>query len=80
MKVSSISNNPAEECRPRRNLFIRFSNSFMSTPNGENPIEKAALSNPVEQPKKPEKMGIENIQEFTIFPKEVVDGKTIITA
>ena len=26
------------------------------------------------------KMGIENLEEFTIFPKQVVDGKTIITA
>lgn len=76
MKVSAISNNPAEDCRPRRNLFIRFSNSFMSVPECENPIEKAAAA-PVE---KPAKLGIENLQEFTIFPKEVVDGRTIITA
>ncbi len=80
MKVSAISQNPAEGMNARRNLFIRFSNSFMSTPSGENPVEKAAMSNPVEQPEKPAKMGIENLQEFTIFPKEVVDGKTIITA
>ena len=26
------------------------------------------------------KMGIENLQEFTIYPREIVDGKTVITA
>jgi len=77
MKVSAIQAIPADECRPRRNLFIRFSNSFMSSPEVENPIEKANATNPTT---KPEKMGIENLEEFTIFPKEVVDGKTIITA
>ena len=25
------------------------------------------------------KMGIENLEEFTIFPKEIVNGKTIIS-
>lgn len=80
MKISAISQPSVEDCRPRRNLFIRFSNSFMSVPEGENPIAKAAISNPIEQPEKPAKLGIENLQEFTIFPKEVVDGKTIITA
>ena len=77
MKVSAINAISADECRPRRNLFIRFSNSFMSTPEVENPIEKANAANPTERPTK---MGIENLEEFTIFPKEVVDGKTIITA
>ena len=77
MKVSAIQVISAEECRPRRNLFIRFSNSFMSTPEVESPIEKANAANPTERPTK---MGIENLEEFTIFPKEVVDGKTIITA
>lgn len=75
MKVSAISQ--TEDCRPRRNWFIRYSNSFMSSPDGENPVEKAGMANPT---KKPEKLGIENLQEFTIFPKEVVDGRTIITA
>ena len=74
MKVSAIQAISADECRPRRNLFIRFSNSFMSTPEVENPIEKANEVN------KPAKLGIENLQEFTIFPKEVKEGQTIITA
>ena len=78
MKVSAIQN--TTDCCPRRNMFIRFSNSFMSTPTVENPVEKAMVSNPVESENKPAKLGIENLQEFTIFPKEVVDGKTIITA
>ena len=78
MKVSAIAN--VTECNPRRNLFIRFSNSFMSAPTVENPVEKAMVSNPTETEDKPAKLGIENLQEFTIFPKEVVDGKTIITA
>ena len=79
MKVSAIPQ-VSEDCRPRRNLFIRLSNTFMSTPEVENPIEKAMVSNPLEPVDKPAKLGIENLQEFTIFPKKVVDGKTIITA
>ena len=74
MKVSAIQAISADECRPRRNLFIRFTNSFMSTPEVENPVEKANEAN------KSGKLGIENLQEFTIFPKEVKEGQTIITA
>ena len=74
MKVSAVPAISTEECNPRRNLFIRFSNSFMSSPEIENPVEKANSA------KRPAQMGIENLEEFTIFPKEVVDGKTIITA
>ena len=77
MKVSAINPISSEDCRPRRNLFIQLSNSFMSSPEVENPIEKANAANPAERPAK---MGIENLEEFTIFPKEVVDGKTVITA
>ena len=75
MKVSAISQASNENCTPRRNLFIRLSNSFMSSPEVENPIEKANEIN-----KKPVKMGIETLEEFTIFPKEIIDGKTVITA
>ena len=70
MKVSAITAISSDE--PRRNMFIRFSNSFMSTPEVEDPVEKANS--------RPSKMGIENLEEFTIFPKEVKDGRTIITA
>ena len=74
MKVSAISAISSDECRPRRNLFIQMSNAFMSAPETENPIEKANNAN------KKTKMGIENLEEFTIFPKEVKEGQTIITA
>ena len=78
MKVSAISHISSEDCKPRRNLFIQMSNSFMSAPSVENPIDKASEANPPQAGMK--KLGIENLQEFTIFPKQVVDGKTIITA
>lgn len=80
MKISAISQS-MEDCNQKRNFFIRYSNSFMSIPESdETPTKKAIKANPIEIPEKPAKMGIENLQEFTIFPKEVVDGKTIITA
>ena len=74
MKISSISQNPADEDL-KRSAFIRFSNSFMSAPEGTNPVEQANAAS-----KKSAKLGIENIQEFTVFPKQVIDGRTIITA
>ena len=75
MKIEPISQINAEDCRPRRNMFIRLSN-FMSAPEQENPIAKALEANKSHH----NKMGIENLEEFTIYPKKVVDGKTIITA
>ena len=73
MKVSAITAISAEEySSPRRNSFIRFTNSFMSVPEKISPVEKAQAAN--------KKMGIENLEEFTIFPKEKIDGKTVITA
>ena len=80
MKISAIQATSAEECSPRKNLFIRFSNSFMSSPTVEDPVEKAIASTPTEPENKSAKLGIENLQEFTIFPKEVKEGQTIITA
>ena len=76
MKVSAINAFSANECRQRRNMFIQLSNTFMSSPEVENPIEKANII----AKQKTQKLGIENLEEFTIFPKEVVDGKTVITA
>ena len=61
----------------RRNNFIQFSNSFMSKPEVSNPIEKALSSN---IGSKKAKMGIENLEEFSIFPKEIVNGKSTIIA
>ena len=74
MKVSAIS--LSEDSISRKNIFIKYANSFMSSPEVDNPIEKANEVNN----KKLTKMGIETLESFTIFPKEVVDGKTIITA
>lgn len=76
MNVSSICLN--DNCKPRRNMFIKYSNSFMSMMNGGNEaIEKAQKGNPVTDKKLDKSMGIETL---TIFPKQVIDGKTIITA
>ena len=76
MNVSSISLN--DNCKPRRNMFIKYSNSFMSMMNGGNEaIKKAQKVNPVTDKKLDKSMGIETL---TIFPKQVIDGKTIITA
>ncbi len=70
MNVSSIS---AE----RRNLFIEYSNRFMNF-RANNDEETAVTKPEIEPEKKVNKsMGIETL---TIFPKQVVDGKTIITA
>ena len=75
MKISAIQD-ALENSNSRKFNFIRYSNHFMSAPSIESPIEKANKINPA----KPVKMGIENLEEFTIFPKEIKDGKTIITA
>ena len=74
MKVSAISENPTEESF-RRNAFIRLSNVYMSMPEGQDPVDQAQDAN-----KKPAKLGIENLQEFTIFPREIIVGRTVITA
>lgn len=77
MNISSISVN--DNCKPRRNFFIRYSNSFMSMANGgSEAVEKAQKANPVVQNTKADK--IKGIETLTIFPKQVIDGKTIITA
>ena len=74
MKVSAITKISADEYSQRKNLFIRYANSFMSASEGIDPAAKAIAKN------KPAKMGIETLENFTIFPKEVVEGKTVITA
>lgn len=76
MSISAITF--GENCTPRKNLFIRYSNSYMSMMNGnEEAVEKAQKVNPVNDRKLDKSMGLETL---TIFPKKVVDGKTIITA
>ncbi len=77
MNVSSISQ--SENCRPRRNLFIRYSNSFMSMANGNSEaVERAQKANPTSEDNKLNK--IKGIETLTIFPKQVIEGRTIITA
>ena len=78
MNISSISVN--DNCKPRRNFFIRYSNSFMSMANGgSEAVEKAQKANmPAFDEKKADKTN--GIETLTIFPKQVIDGKTIITA
>ena len=52
----------------------------MAAPETETPVEKINKIAKQTIETKTSKLGIENLQEFTIFPKQVVDGKTIITA
>ncbi|MBR6127466.1 hypothetical protein IKQ21_07260 [bacterium] len=72
MKVSSIN-----ETNARRNAFIAYANSFMSTPSMDSDeiVEKAS-----DIDKENKSKGLETLETFTIFPKQVVNGKTIITA
>ncbi len=72
MHVSSIS---ATESNLRRNLFIKYANSFMGNPQVDNPVEEAEKANPETKVNK-----IKGIETLTIFPKEIIDGKMVITA
>ncbi len=69
MNVSSINSN-------RRNLFIQYANSFMSAPTEE---QGKILETPEEKEENKIK-GIETLTTFSIYPKQVVNGRTIITA
>ena len=73
MNVSSISQN--DSFTPRRNLFIRYANSFMSMANGNSEaVEKAQKANPEDS-----KLNkIKGIETLTIFPKQVIDGKLLL--
>ena len=72
MKVSAISPNQS-----RKNLFIEYANRFMNFKANEDGAE--TVTKPEIEPIKKfgKDMGIETL---TIFPKQVIDGKTIITA
>ena len=73
MKVSSISDSES-----RKNLFIEYANSFMNFKANQDENTENSVTNPISQEKKlDKKMGIETL---TIFPKQVIDGRTIITA
>ena len=72
MRLSAISQEYS-----RKNMFIEYANSFMNfkaNNDGEESVTKPDTE-PVKQTGKT--MGIETL---TIFPKQVIDGKTIITA
>ncbi len=76
MNVSSIT--AGENRGLRRNLFIKYSNNFMSAAGGtEEAVEKAQKANPLSDSNKIDK--VKGIETLTIFPKQVIDGKTIIT-
>ena len=80
MHVSSITDS-------RRNMFIRYANHFMGL--NENPNSSSISGNETEKTSKalvidPETenkpKGIETLTTYSIFPKQVINGKTIITA
>ncbi len=71
MNVSQISSSN----QSHRNAFIRYANMFMGT---KSPEEETSLLNPINPDKKADK--IKGLETLTIFPKEVIDGKMVITA
>ena len=73
MKVSSVSLFD-NDCKPRKNSFIGSSNGFMSVPESEEQTVETAQDADVRVNK------IKGIETITIFPKQVINGKTIITA
>ena len=72
MNVSSISNNS----KSRVQAYIDYANSFMAfkSNNDDNTVTKPDTE-PVKKADK--SMGIETL---TIFPKQLIDGHTVITA
>ena len=71
MNVSQISLSDQSS----RNAFIRYANMFMGTKSAD---DESSILNPVNPDKKADK--IKGLETLTIFPKEVIDGKMIITA
>ena len=73
MNISSLTDTTSV-----RNSFIKYANSFMNFKANQEDEPENNSTNPINQEKKlDKKMGIETL---TIFPKQVIDGKTIITA
>ena len=68
MNVSSISSTE------RKNMFISYANRFMNFGiNREKPeIESEASEKKLDK--------VKGIETLTIFPKQVIDGKTVFTA
>ena len=76
MQVSSIS-----EASARKNLFIKYANSFMSNPTEDTEAAVEKTKKDVPEPEVDSKSkGIETLTTFSIFPKQVINGQTIITA
>ena len=85
MKVSAIAQNLVDNCSPRKYSFVKYNNSFTSNPLREEPAlvkEILSLFSPLisSLTVKNAKMGIETLEHSTIFPKEKIDGRTVITA
>ena len=76
MNVSSIS---AADSNTRRNLFIQYANRFMSFKAEPENADEIFGTTPVIQPVQKQNIAM-GIETLTIFPKEVINGKTIITA
>ena len=76
MQVSSINENTSTV----KSLFIRYANTFMSNPReiDSDIIEKSFKNNSDAEKNKP--LGIETLTTFSIYPKQVINGKTVITA
>ena len=75
MNISSIENDS------RKNLFIKYSNSFMSNPiQDPSEIVEKTQKTVAQENRINKSMGIETLTTFSIYPKQVVAGKTIITA
>ena len=68
MNVSAITDS-------KKNMFIKYANQFMSLNHSYN-------SKVVEPPKDDDnkQMGIETLTSYSIFPKQVINGKTIYIA
>jgi hypothetical protein len=71
MNVSSISDSNI------RNSFIKYANKFMSFKSGEE--NGVTVTKPEIEPEK-KLSKIKGLETLTIFPKQVIDGKTVITA
>ena len=71
MNVSQISVSDSNS----RNAFIKYANMFMGMKASDDSSNESAPINP---DKKADK--IKGLETLTIFPKEIIDGKMVITA
>ncbi len=74
MNVSAVN---ANDTNARKNLFIKYANQFMSFKSNSEENSESSI-NPAIIDKKTDK--IKGIETLTIFPKQVIDGKIVITA